>query len=62
MFSLNLNGIFLLTMFKKSYFLKWDSPPQTAYTAVPLTTQVIFRFLHHMKLVFIAAFLLRMQH
>jgi hypothetical protein len=26
-------------MFKKSYFVKWDSPPQTAYTAVPLTSQ-----------------------
>jgi hypothetical protein len=36
MFSLNLNGIFVLTMFKKSYFLKWHSPPQTAF---PLTLQ-----------------------
>ena len=26
-------------MFKKSYFLKWDSPPQTAFTAVQLTSQ-----------------------
>ena len=39
MFSLNLNGIFVLTMFKKSYFLKWGSPPQTAFTDVPLTSQ-----------------------
>jgi hypothetical protein len=30
---------FFLTMFKKIYFLKWDSPPQTAFTAVPLTLQ-----------------------
>ena len=39
MFSLNLNGIFVLTMSKNSYFLKWGSPPQTAFTAVPLTLQ-----------------------
>jgi hypothetical protein len=39
MFSLNRNGIFVLTMFKKSYFLKWGSPPQTSFTAVPLTSQ-----------------------
>ena len=39
MFSLNLNGIFVFTMFKKSYFVKWDSPQQTEYTAVPLTSQ-----------------------
>jgi hypothetical protein len=38
MFSLNLNGIFVLTMFKKSYFLKWGSPRQTAFMAVPLTS------------------------
>ena len=38
MISLNLNGIFVLTMFKKSHFLKWGSPPQTAFMAVPLTT------------------------
>jgi len=37
MFSLNLNGIFVLTML--SYFLKWGSPPQTAFTTVPLTLQ-----------------------
>jgi len=29
MFSLNLNGIFVLTMFKKSYFLEWGGPPLT---------------------------------
>ena len=39
MFSLNLNGKCALTMFKKSYFLKWGSPPQTAFTDVPLTSQ-----------------------
>ena len=39
MFPLNLNGIFVLTMLKKSYFLKWDSHPQTAFTAVLLTSQ-----------------------
>jgi len=39
MFSLNLNGIFVLTMFKKSYFPEWGSPPLTAFTAVPLTSQ-----------------------
>jgi len=39
MFSLNPNGLFVLTMFKKSYFLKWHSPPQMTYTAVPLTLQ-----------------------
>jgi hypothetical protein len=39
MFPLNLNGIFVLTMLKKSYFLKWDSHPQTAFTAVLLTLQ-----------------------
>ena len=39
MLSLNLNVIFVLTMFIKSYFLKWDSPPQTTFTAVPLTSQ-----------------------
>ena len=38
MFSLN-NGIFVLTMLKKSYFLKWGSPPQTAFTTVPLILQ-----------------------
>jgi len=27
MFSLNRNGIFVLTMYTKSYFLKWGSPP-----------------------------------
>jgi hypothetical protein len=26
-------------MFKKSYFLKWGSPPQTAFSDVPLTSQ-----------------------
>jgi hypothetical protein len=26
-------------MFKKLYFLKWDSPPQTAFTTVQLTSQ-----------------------
>ena len=26
-------------MFKKLYFLKWDSPPQAAFTAVQLTSQ-----------------------
>ena len=31
MFSLNLNGIFVLTMLEKSYFLKWDSPPNGVY-------------------------------
>ena len=36
MFSLNRNGKFVSTMFKKSYFLKWSSPPQMAFTAVPL--------------------------
>jgi len=30
MFSLNLNGIFALTMFKKSHFLEWGGPPLTA--------------------------------
>ena len=39
MISLNLNGICVLTMFKKSYFLKWGSPPQTAFSDVPLTSQ-----------------------
>ena len=39
MFSLNLNGIFVLTMFEKSYFPEWGSPPLTAFTAVPLTSQ-----------------------
>ena len=39
MFSLNLNGILVLNVFKTSYFLKWDSPSQTASTAVPLTLQ-----------------------
>ena len=39
MFSLNLNGICVLTMFKKSYFLKCSSPPQTAFSDVPLTSQ-----------------------
>ena len=39
MFSLNLNGIFVLTMFKKSYFPEWGSLPLTAFTAVPLTSQ-----------------------
>ena len=39
MFSFNLNGIFVLTMFKKLYFLKCGSPPQMAFTAVPLTSQ-----------------------
>ena len=39
MFSLNLNGTFVLTMSKKSYFLQWGCPPQTAFTAVPLTSQ-----------------------
>ena len=39
MFSFNLNGILVLTVFKKSYFLKWDSPSQTASTAVLLTSQ-----------------------
>ena len=29
----------VLIMFKKSYFLKWGSPPQAAFTAVPLTSQ-----------------------
>ena len=31
MFSLNLNGILVLTMFKKSYFLKLGRPPQTGF-------------------------------
>ena len=39
MFSLILNEIVVLTIFKKSYFLKWDSPPQRAFMAVPLTLQ-----------------------
>ena len=43
MFSLNLNGIVVLTMFKKkSYFLKWVVSlldPQTAFKAVPLISQ-----------------------
>ena len=26
-------------MFKKSYFPEWGSPPLTAFTAVPLTSQ-----------------------
>ena len=39
MFSFNLNGILVLTVFKTSYFFKWDSPPQTASTTVPLTSQ-----------------------
>jgi hypothetical protein len=29
MFALNLNGIFVLTMFKKSYFPEWGSLPLT---------------------------------
>ena len=37
--SLNLNGIFVLTISKKSYFLEWGGPPLTAVTAVPLTSQ-----------------------
>ena len=39
MFSLNLNGIFVLTMFKRSYFFQWGDPPLTDFTAVPLTSQ-----------------------
>jgi len=39
MFPLNLNGICVLTMFKMSYFFKWDSHPQMAFTAVLLTSQ-----------------------
>jgi hypothetical protein len=39
MFSLNLNGIFVLTMFIKSYFPEWGSPPLTVFTTVPLTSQ-----------------------
>ena len=39
MFSLNLNGILVLTMFKKSYFLECCRPSLTALTAVPLTSQ-----------------------
>ena len=39
MFTLILNGIFVLNMLKKSYFLKWGRPPQIAFTAVPLTSQ-----------------------
>jgi len=35
MFSLNLNGIFVFTMLKSHIF----NPPQTASTAVPLTSQ-----------------------
>ena len=31
MFPLNPNGIFVLTLLKKSYFLKWDSFPNGAY-------------------------------
>ena len=38
MLSLNL-GLFVSTKFKKSYFLKWGSPQQTAVMAVPLTSQ-----------------------
>jgi hypothetical protein len=32
-------GTFVLTMFKKSYFLEWGSPPLTVFMAVPLTSQ-----------------------
>ena len=39
MFSLNLNGTFVLTMFKKSYFPEWGGPPLTVFTTVPLTSQ-----------------------
>ena len=39
MFSLNLNGTLVLTMFKKSYFPERGSPPITAFMAVPLTSQ-----------------------
>ena len=47
---LSFNGLFVLTMFKKSYFVKRDIPPQTAYTAVPLSTQHPLKkhmLLHH---------------
>ena len=50
MFSLNLYGIFVLTMFKESYLLKWGSPPQTVFTAVQLTLQHTLKkqmLLHH---------------
>ena len=47
MFSLNLNGYLnVLTLFKKSYFLKWDSLPQTVFTAVPLTWQHTLEKVH----------------
>jgi hypothetical protein len=36
---LNINGTFVLTMSKKSYFLEWGCPPLMAFTAVPLTSQ-----------------------
>jgi hypothetical protein len=39
MFSLNLYGTFVLTMSKKSYFIKLGSPLQTALKAVSLTLQ-----------------------
>ena len=39
MFSLNPSGIFVLPMYKKSYFPEWDSPLQTANTDVSLNTQ-----------------------
>ena len=39
MFSLNLNGIFVLTMFKQSCFPEWGSPPLMAFTTIPLTSQ-----------------------
>ena len=55
MVSKNINGIFVLTIFKKSYFLEWGSPPLTmhkksyflewdspsltVFMAVPLTLQ-----------------------
>ena len=31
--------LFVLTMFKESYFIKWGSPPQTVFMAVLLTSQ-----------------------
>ena len=48
MFSLNLYGTFVLTMSKKSYFIKLGSPLQTALKAVSSTPPwKKHMFLHH---------------
>ena len=39
MFALNINGIFVLAMFNKSYFPEWGSLPLMVLMAVLLTSQ-----------------------